>query len=316
MGLLDFDLKKITENPAFMLGLNIHGANTGNYGQLGPALSGGMNQFAQQQAIMQQQALMKQKASEQKAQQEWMKQYAPNIAGAPSGVQNAYFSNMFAAPDAFDKKLRLYRTDPSAYKSMFPGQQTNINMNNGEARILSDSDINRLGLDPTIPWFWNKSGQPESVKKTNYSDAQAQAGNFAAMMENAENEILGLTQLGYKPGSINQKIGAEGGIAGNMLTDSDTQRFNQAMKAWVRAKLRKESGAVISDEEMAEEYRTYFPQPGDSDEVILQKRRARQKALEGMARMSGGAYEFKQPKKNDAPLSFEEWKKAKAEGRL
>lgn len=81
MGLLDFDLDKVLQNPAFMLGMNIHGANTGNYGQLGPALSGGMNNYAQQQAVLQQQALMKQKAQQERAKREWAAKqgYSPDM---------------------------------------------------------------------------------------------------------------------------------------------------------------------------------------------------------------------------------------------
>lgn len=67
MGLLDFDLDKVLQNPAFMLGMNIHGANTGNYGQLGPALSGGMNNYAQQQQQMMQQKMFLDKYKQQQA---------------------------------------------------------------------------------------------------------------------------------------------------------------------------------------------------------------------------------------------------------
>ncbi len=66
------------------------------------------------------------------------------------------------------------------------------------------------------------------------------------------------------------------------------QRLLQAQRDWVRAKLRKESGAVIGDEEMAEEIRTYFAQPGESKEVIAQKRNSR-KAAERQFQITSGA---------------------------
>jgi len=62
------------------------------------------------------------------------------------------------------------------------------------------------------------------------------------------------------------------------VLDKNQQTLLQAQRDWVRAKLRKESGAVIGDEEMAEEIRTYFPQPGESSEVANQKAAARQAA--------------------------------------
>jgi len=69
--------------------------------------------------------------------------------------------------------------------------------------------------------------------------------------------------------------------------NADEEKLYQAQQDWVRAKLRKESGAVIGDEEMAEEIRTYFPMPGESKEVAEQKKQARQVALRQMEIGSG-----------------------------
>lgn len=60
------------------------------------------------------------------------------------------------------------------------------------------------------------------------------------------------------------------------------QKLLQAQRDWVRAKLRKESGAVIGAEEMADEIRTYFPQPGEGPEIVEQKRLSRKQAEEQM----------------------------------
>lgn len=62
----------------------------------------------------------------------------------------------------------------------------------------------------------------------------------------------------------------------------EQQRFKQAADDWIRAKLRKESGAVIGEAEMAAEYMTYFPQPGDDATVVEQKRQARAQAVRQM----------------------------------
>ena len=68
------------------------------------------------------------------------------------------------------------------------------------------------------------------------------------------------------------------------------QQYRQAQEDWVRAKLRKESGAAIGVDEMDREILTYFPQPGETDKGILeQKRRARAVANEGMAKAAGRA---------------------------
>lgn len=69
-----------------------------------------------------------------------------------------------------------------------------------------------------------------------------------------------------------------GEYARRKVMSPEQQRFKQAADDWIRAKLRKESGAVIGENEMQQEYITYFPQPGDDPSVLLQKAQARKQA--------------------------------------
>jgi len=72
---------------------------------------------------------------------------------------------------------------------------------------------------------------------------------------------------------------------------SEWQRYRQAGENWIRANLRRESGAVIGEDEMRDEFRVYFPQPGDSPQVIAQKAATRARAEQAMRAQSRGAYE-------------------------
>jgi hypothetical protein len=74
-----------------------------------------------------------------------------------------------------------------------------------------------------------------------------------------------------------------------LSSSENRQRVLQAQQAWVRAKLRKESGAVIGADEMADEIKTFFPQIGDSVETIRQKSTLRQQAEQGFAVEAGPA---------------------------
>lgn len=67
------------------------------------------------------------------------------------------------------------------------------------------------------------------------------------------------------------------------------QKYKQAADDWIRAKLRKESGAAIGKDEMRSEYELYFPQPGDDKEAIAQKAEARKQALTQMQIGAGNA---------------------------
>lgn len=65
------------------------------------------------------------------------------------------------------------------------------------------------------------------------------------------------------------------------------QQNDQARRDFVSAVLRKESGAAISASEYANEEKKYFPQLGDSDQVIKQKQSSRLKAIEGLKSQAG-----------------------------
>jgi hypothetical protein len=65
------------------------------------------------------------------------------------------------------------------------------------------------------------------------------------------------------------------------------QQNDQARRDFVSAVLRKESGAAISATEYANEEKKYFPQLGDSEQVIQQKQNSRLKAIEGLKSQAG-----------------------------
>lgn len=87
----------------------------------------------------------------------------------------------------------------------------------------------------------------------------------------------------------------------NLTASAEYQQYRQAAMDWIRAKLRKESGAVIGEEEAAQEYETYFPVFGDSAEVIQQKARSRKQAEEQMRISAGRAAGGGEPPAGEAP---------------
>jgi len=73
----------------------------------------------------------------------------------------------------------------------------------------------------------------------------------------------------------------------NITASPELQKYRQAADDWIRAKLRRESGAVIGVEEMQKEYEIYFPQLGDSQGVMDQKLASRVVAIESMKTAAG-----------------------------
>jgi hypothetical protein len=79
---------------------------------------------------------------------------------------------------------------------------------------------------------------------------------------------------------------------GNFLRTSEGQRYDQAKRDFINAILRQESGAVIGESEFANAEKQYFPQPGDTADVIAQKRRNREAAIAGLKVASGPGAEM------------------------
>jgi hypothetical protein len=125
---------------------------------------------------------------------------------------------------------------------------------------------------------------------------------YAQRMTAAEKFLEGTTE--QKPGVMETiagstpLIGSE--LGANQMRSPDRQKAVQAQRDWVRAKLRKESGAAIGVDEMNQEISTYFPQIGDSPDVIAQKKIAREQATQGLIQSSGSAYS--PPAERQAPI--------------
>lgn len=126
-------------------------------------------------------------------------------------------------------------------------------------------------------------------KKAKASVAQQKIAMYATRMVTADVKLKEIEDAGYEPGGMWDSI-ATGTTWGNWLVSPEGQMYRQAQNDWARAKLRQESGAVISEEEIENEVKTYFPIPGGSDEVNQQKAERRKIAEQGMIDASGSAY--------------------------
>lgn len=94
---------------------------------------------------------------------------------------------------------------------------------------------------------------------------------------------------------------------GAQLNSEDYKKYKQAQGDFTTAKLRQESGAVISPSEFSTDKELYYPQVGDSPEVLAQKAANREAILRGMQRQAGPAY--KQPELPKIPSKMDEARK-------
>ena len=134
---------------------------------------------------------------------------------------------------------------------------------------------------------------------------ERQSAGYANRMQKAMHEMDGLMLKGYRPSRIvleYVKMGAPQSVLGRAEKETyraamspQDRQFARAVQDWLRAKLRKESGAVIGVDEAAEEVEAFFNvlSPGASippDEVWNTFRNSRITALESMIGESGPAW--------------------------
>ena len=78
-------------------------------------------------------------------------------------------------------------------------------------------------------------------------------------------------------------------LVGNYMTSDDYKSAWQAGQEWLSGVLRKDTGAAITEQEMAIYGKMFLPIPGDGPEQIKQKREARMRAEDGIRLGLGSA---------------------------
>ncbi len=146
-----------------------------------------------------------------------------------------------------------------------------------------------------------KPAKPERL-----TEGERSAAGYLHRMQAASKRMEPLEAASGKPSLVEgflQKAGPGGDQVANLIPEGpianlmflgqgrspERQQYRQAQQDWVRAKLRKESGAAIADSEMEREIATYFPMPGDTPAAIKQKAEARKDAEQQMMIGAGGS---------------------------
>lgn len=140
---------------------------------------------------------------------------------------------------------------------------------------------------------------PSNPKPTNEQNLNA---GYANRLNSANSTFDQLQGDGYEVPGLKDRIADNIPLVGNYVTSDNFQKLEQAQREFVTAQLRRESGAAISQGEFESAKKLYFPQPGDSADVIAQKRASRELAVANMAQSSG-----------PAPLSFKPKPAAKSD---
>lgn len=119
------------------------------------------------------------------------------------------------------------------------------------------------------------------------SGAQQKAASYAGRVEQAESIFEDLDD--YINNLTTFELWTQQKLP-NSLRSVEYQKLDQAQRNFINATLRVESGAAIAETEFVNAKLQYFVQPGDSPEVIAQKKSNRQQVVANFKREAGTAY--------------------------
>lgn len=135
----------------------------------------------------------------------------------------------------------------------------------------------------------NEKAAVEAAQKgVKPTEAQNKNTAFVAEMEAANQVIDGLEAEGFAPSTRGQTAQAVGSSApalrwlANKATPEKELAWTAAKNKWIEAVLRNRSGAAISQSEYRNADLQYFAQPGDTPEVVANKKALRQAAFAAM----------------------------------
>lgn len=183
--------------------------------------------------------------------------------------------------------------DPSSdeYRAAYQyvqGATTSIDPASGKPYSIQKS------ADPTVvpptalanmPGFGEMQAKPPAPP----TEGQANAGGFASRMLPAIENMSALEDAGYRPSVLEWNLfkwNPDSFYALN-ANNQDAVRYFRNLESYVRAKLRRESGAAISAQEFDQEGRNAALLPGMGEEVLGDIRRERIESVRGMFKASG-----------------------------
>ena len=142
----------------------------------------------------------------------------------------------------------------------------------------------------------NPDGTVEIVQGApKLTEGQGKATGFYGRAKSSHETLSSLEKSGT---ALYDAIVSNIPIAGNYMISEEYQKYAQAQRDFINALLRNESGATIGPDEFANAKQQYFPQPGDTQAVIDQKRKNRETAIDALRIAAGpGAGQLKS---NDA----------------
>jgi len=160
----------------------------------------------------------------------------------------------------------------------------------GQQQFENNLQLRQLGISGGNLALAREKFEYDKTVGTPPTQAQFSAAGYAERVRQANTTINELGNKFASRGSLGGTTVFGIGLP-NFLKSSERQLFEQAQRNFVNAVLRRESGAAISPDEFKSAEIQYFPQPGDSPQVLQQKAMNRQIVQNNLINTAGPAFD-------------------------
>ena len=224
-----------------------------------------------------------------KTAQEYAKMAIQNGQGAVAGL----LMGLEADDPEFQTKLANYtaqiQDDSAALDRQYKQAQIAKiygDMEGGGGKLLSPTEAAALG----VPYGTTETqaAQMGITPQGKTTQAQQTVAGFATRLEQSSDILKSLESSIQKMNQVS--FSAQMKIPWQGLKSDTIQQYDQAARNLINAILRRESGAVISDQEFDNARKQYLPLPGDSKKTLSQKRQNIEAVLANYRAAAGNAY--------------------------
>lgn len=188
--------------------------------------------------------------------------------------------------DAVEMALKKRQLDPEVQQREERMKEINAGVmqdqNAPGGYVADQSTPKMIGIEAT------RTNAANAANKT--TEGENASAGYVRRMEAAEKKFQNLVSGGFDPTA--KGVQAQSYLGGPLegLKSGPVKQYQQTVRDFASAVLRKESGAAISPKEFSEVEAQYFPQAGDTAEVLQQKSESRQQAIANFKASAGKAY--------------------------
>lgn len=220
-----------------------------------------------------------------------------NMEQKPSLLQRAGVSYPAARQRQTTAQTDFRKAAPSAGKSAASSTHDYSASAAPASAVIAQNQINdweseyrqQLAAASGNPRLQQQIKETYAKSRLEMNENQSKSATYADRMA-LDEAAFNNPELAKSYGSLGEKLLDFANPFGDQLNSSSYRRYNQAQKDFSTAKLRQESGAVISPTEFETDKAILYPQVGDTPEILAQKKATRESVAAGMRRSAGPAY--------------------------